>query len=746
MMMKIKILGLILTMFLLIATVAQGAIYSPLPINGKVTGSNVGGLQILVTNIRSGKVQSFTTSGAGEFIIDAANFDDNGGTILRYTLGDQFKIQIAACAGNPICEETRTWMGTSDPTTGLLEIYTLFEIGDLLGPEPEPEPECLEDSDCPIGYECIAEECEYIEPLPECATDSDCPSNHICQNEECVYVEPEPEPTPISEIKISTNEDKSIASFEVNYCENINVVIKNSKLARLQDKEIDFDRNDYDIHGEIILKDWEIKTSIYDSEYGTMPYIIVPEEGVECRYVFDKAIPLNDIAYDEPLEIKLCGKDIRIIEAKENSIVIEKGVEETNLKINDKVLFDGKYLEIISVGYDDGTYVYVSYNGEKEQIFKGDIAEVGGIQVLAETIVNYEVGEKWEDFVDLKIAYEIEIEIRDGEDYNDEEEWRWIIKPLGKGGYIAITNQEDYKYMDDDYEKSPLIVGDKIILPNNFSIIKFNEITEPDTTEMNFKVKDNYLYVRGDDEDSFVYDSTDYEILYIDSTGIYDKEKALITTDKIRIGDSNVYLKLQGEEAIIGKLEIKLDMEDISYDGASYNGENEAYMGCTGLIFKDPDGGIDNKANFRVIVPDEIIEATITIGAEPKEKVEPTEPVEPTTPTEPVEPVEPVEEEEEEEIIIEPELVEPEPETKPEEVEEEGMHALYKILISLAIAVLGFFGWGAGFTGLANYYFNKGEELEKAGKKVEAKANYDRAAKMLRTALKRVSEGYYDKK
>ncbi len=720
MIMKIKILGWILTMFLLVAAIASAAIYSPLPINGKIVGSNVGGLQVLVTNIRTSKVQSFTTSSAGEFIIDAANFDDNGGTIIKYTIGDQFKIQIAACTGNPLCEDIRTWMGRADPVTGLLEIYTLFEIGDLLGPEPTPE--CIVDSDCVEGYECISEEC----------------------------FEKEPEPEPISEIKLNTNEDKSIASFEVNYCENINVVVKNNKLARLQDKEIKFDREDYDIHEEIILRDLEIKTSLYDSEYGTAPYIIVPEEGIECRYVFDKEILLNEIYYDDPLEIKLCGKDIRIIEASEDSIVIEAGVVEKNLKINEVVPFDGKDLKIVSIGYDDGTYVIVSYNGDTEQIFKGDIGEVGGIQVLAESIVNYEIGEKWEDFVDLKIAYDIEIEIKDGEDYNDEEEWRWIIKPEGKGGYIAITNQEDYKYLDDDYEKSPLTVKDKITFPGNFSVVKFKEITDPDTTELNFKVKDNYLYVRGDEEDSFIYDSTDHEILYVDSTGIYDKDKVLITTDRIRIGDSSVYLKLQGDEVIIGKLTIKLDMEDILYDGASYNGKDDAYMACGGMVFKDPDGGIDDKANFRVIVPDEVIEATITIGAEPEEEPDPSEPD--TTEPDPVEPTDPEEEDEEEiEVIINPVPyvkpdVDPEIIPGPVEPEPDSNTVLLKILISLAIAVLGFFGWGAGFTGLANYYFNKGKELEKAGKKAEAKACYDRAAKMLRTALKRAQEGYYDKK
>ena len=66
-------------------------------------------------------------------------------------------------------------------------------------------------------------------------------------------------------------------------------------------------------------------------------------------------------------------------------------------------------------------------------------------------------------------------------------------------------------------------------------------------------------------------------------------------------------------------------------------------------------------------------------------------------------------------------------------------------MITLAITILTLFGWGKGFVGLANYWFNKGKDYEKAGNKVEAKKCYDRAAKMLKTALKRVEEGKYVK-
>lgn len=77
--------------------------------------------------------------------------------------------------------------------------------------------------------------------------------------------------------------------------------------------------------------------------------------------------------------------------------------------------------------------------------------------------------------------------------------------------------------------------------------------------------------------------------------------------------------------------------------------------------------------------------------------------------------------------------------------EEAEISDLWKVLIALAIIVLVAFGWGKGFTALANYYFKKGQELEKQGKKEEARKYYDRATKMLKTALKKAAEGKYKK-
>lgn len=746
--MKIKILGLILTMFLLLAIITQGAIYSPLPINGKVIGSNVGGLQIVITNIRSGKVQAFTTTSAGEFLIDAANFDDNGGTIIKYTIGDQFKIQIAECAGNSLCEDTRTWMGTADPVTNLLEIYTLFEIGDLLGPEPTPE--CTVDSDCEAGYECIGGDCiEIIEPEPDCLIDSDCDSGYECINEECVEIilpEPTPTPEPEQDIadKVTANNDKTIAAIEAKYGQKIKVIVKNNKLKKLIDKEIRFDHRDYDVHTQIKLEA-DILTSLNidgttNEDYGLNPYMVIREGGMKYEYVFDDKIDLNDIDYDEELEISFLGEDYTIIEASNTKIVVERGELHKNLNIGDTVYFNGKYLKIEHIGLSAGeAYIKVSYNGESTRIVQGDIGEVGDIQVLAYDLI---ADEDVENLADIKIAEEIEVTIRDGEDYSDEEIWRWIID---MPDYIGIENQEDYVYVDDEDEPRPLTLRDKIELPNGFAVIKFNDITESDTTEIDIKEKEGYLFLRGDKDDSFTYNSEDYKKINIDENGIYDEDLEPLGTKKIKIGDSDI--EIEAGSLIIGKLKVLQDMSDILYNGISFKSRDENYLDYLGIIFKDPENAVKESSGFDIIIPDERPEVTITIGAEPKDPdaipspIPTPEPVD-TNKTEPIEPKEtPIPIIEEPKPVPTKPTIEPEPTVPPEP--EKDTNWFYTAFISIIAAILGVLGnkyhWIKGFVAM---WKKKADSAETAEEKIKAIKS---GTKAIKTVLKKDQEGKYKK-
>ncbi len=445
------------------------------------------------------------------------------------------------------------------------------------------------------------------EPEPECIIDSDCSTDYVCTNEECVYVEPEPEPEPKVEDKVTSNADNTIALIESNYGECVDVVVTDNKLSNLIDDVIDFDTEDYDVHEEIRVK-YCLETSIDDSDYGLGPVIVIEEGEIEYRYVFDDILPLAEIEDDEELEITFLGEDIEIISLSTSKMTIRHGEIFLNLKEQEEIMYDG--LPLI-IGIIDSNFVYVTYNGDSEKIYEDETGEVGGIQVFVDEAVPNEDGD---DLASLRIAEDIEEVIEDGDEYN--EDYDYVIQD----GYIGITNSKEFKYLDE--ENKPLRLGDKIELPNGV-IIKFNEITNSDVTEIDIRVRDSYLNVNGDKEDSFTFNNQDYDELYVDDTGIYDEDKVLIS-NKVRIGESDVYL--EKGSIIIGDLVIELDFLDILYKGISFANKDESYLTHEGIIFKNPEDSVNGHSTFDIIVPDEVPEVKVTIGAESETIGLPVEP------------------------------------------------------------------------------------------------------------------------
>ena len=544
-----KIITILIALILLSSIISAGP---PMPLPFVVyinfNGVAVEGIDVTFSCL-GGKSVVETTNNLGGVMVEVSNLGDC--SLLSTSCGD------SSC--------------DVQYNTGNLDypFIVTYELGEA---PPEPEPECLINSDCPISYE--------------------------CQNEECVYIAPTPEPEPTVEDKVNSNTDNTIALVEANFGELIDVVITDNKLAKLFDGQIDFDTEDYDVHEEITLKG-KIVTSIDDVDLLLEPYLKIEEEGITYKYVFDDTFPCDTcekVSEDEELEINFLGEDIEIIYLSSSKMIIRHGEVFLDLKEGQDVDYEGLPL---TIGVINDDYVYVTYNGDSTKIYEDEIGEVGGIQVYVDEAVPNDDGD---DLASLRIAKDIEEIIEDGDEYN--ENWDYIIGD----GFIGITNSKEYKYLDG--ETKPLKLGDKIVLPNDFATIKVNEVTTSDLTEVDLKLRDGYVEVRGNRDDSF---ADDFDEVHVTDTGIYDEDKVLIS-NKVRIGESEVYLELGSIK--IGDLTIELDFSDILYKLVSFAGKDDNYLTHEGIIFKNPEDSVTDKGTFNIIVPDEVPEVTITIGAE----------------------------------------------------------------------------------------------------------------------------------
>lgn len=416
-------------------------------------------------------------------------------------------------------------------------------------------------------------------------------------------VPPTPIPVPIIIDKATSNAAKTIASVDVKYGDKFAVLLGNSKLVKLSDSDITFDNNDYSTREELYISG-QMQTSIDNVDYAKDVYLILVEDGIQYKYVFTDTIDIAAITEDEPLKITFLGKSTKIIKAESGKVTVISGTEK-DVKKGDKITYNGAELEISMIG--DG-YIFATYNGEGKKIDEGDSEQIGSLEVYAQEVMYSSDGDS---MAVIKYGTDIKETVTDGSDYKKSDAWHWIIDMNTNPQYIGISSSNDYSDIEDDYK--PLKLGDKIVLPEEYTLIKFNSIPDLKMTGLTFRIKDNLLFAEGDDAGAFDYNGKDYDRVYLKSTGIYDADSVLITTDKVRIGDSDFYLDKTGK---IADLQVKLDMSDILYGGVSFATKDDTFMDHNGIIFSDPENAIDEKRGFQVDVPEEIPEATVTIGLE----------------------------------------------------------------------------------------------------------------------------------
>ena len=606
---------------------------------------------------------------------------------------------------------------------------------------------------CPesLNPDCVKVLEEAIESVPQTVNfDVNVPAprqTFVCSNgdivddpADCPVADPEDPPVDDEdevdievEERVSTNDDKTVASIEAFYGQPIEVVIGDSKLGKFIDDEIDFDGTDYDVK-EVIMLSGTILTSIDDEDFGTDPYFTVDAGDIVYKYIFEEEIDLSEISEDDELEIVFLGQRISIIDADRNSITIEKG-KEIDLMEGDSITVDGEVLTATTITEKK---VLISCEGWGSiTLDEDETDDICGIEIKAVDIIE---DEDVADRVTLIVGTDVEESIDDGDDYYDDEEWEWIIN---LPEYIAIVNQEEYDAIDEDYEA--ITLGQSIVLPEDFLEVRFREVTDSEVTDITMRLRDkdnkDYLHLKGDEDDSFNSGAKDFDELYIDETGIYDEDLVLIG-DEVTIGRGDFNVELGSIK--IGKLTIELDFSDILYDGLSYLSKDEKYLDYFGIIFRDPENAVEDEGPFRISVPEERPEATITVG----EVLEPT--VEVPEEEEPIPPIEVDEEDPEVETEDEPDIeVEEKPDkeiiiipTDEEEKDDKGISFLTALFASLITLVLGIIG--------AKYYWAKGlmamlSGKIRAAKTEEAKLKAIKAAiKAAETVLKKDKAGKYE--
>ena len=371
----------------------------------------------------------------------------------------------------------------------------------------------------------------------------------------------------------------------------------------LFDDEVEFAEDMYDAE-EVFNLDGLILLA-NENDFEDTPYMTVPEEGISYRLEFESSLDTSKIDNDDALVFNLLGEEVEISEWDVDKITFTQGTEHyldegQSVTVNEKVVLLDMVLE---------NAIYVKVDGVGKKIVEGSTAKVNGIEVKVKEVLYSGYAEGYKKAT-LVVGEDVKVTISDGEEYEDDSIWEWVID----ANSIGLVLVEEFMELDDDY--NALAMEETICLPNDYICVRYDGVVEEDsetyTFELDTKSGLDYVEVRG----NFLSGINDYDRIYINTFGIYDKDLELIDPTTIELEDTGLELELFSDSAgdwlKINDLYLLSNLTKVSYDGNDISSEEDNYLTDYGIVIDNPEDSCEDN-EFKIIVPEEKLEATMAL-------------------------------------------------------------------------------------------------------------------------------------
>ncbi|MBR9679590.1 MAG: hypothetical protein GOU99_00905 [Candidatus Altiarchaeota archaeon] len=341
---------------------------------------------------------------------------------------------------------------------------------------------------------------------------------------------------------------------------------KDNDIPKLQDTEISFSDDTFDIHEEVILGQTNLKlvtgvgtsdmsgindADTYGSDVASKTYMKVTEDDITYKYVFDDNVPVGDIDTTHLLKINFLGSQLEISAATESNNATS-GVDEVTVSIGTEYVLaqgatavvDAKTVTVDTIG-DSSVALSISGSGcsDTDFVSSGSTWETScGVDVKVESILYVDAGHA-DNKVKVSIGTDITKTYKHGEAYigyedEDTPTWVWdiLIGVDDKIDSIGVAYNLDITSLDD----SPISVGGELALPGDFVVLRlvdYNTDTygqfdvKIDSSEKIYDAAGTNLYVSnlpvlifdGPEDDSFAGGSWESEkiAIHLNATGAY---------------------------------------------------------------------------------------------------------------------------------------------------------------------------------------------------------------------------------
>jgi len=382
----------------------------------------------------------------------------------------------------------------------------------------------------------------------------------------------------IDEIELNTSIDKELSDRELN----------------LFDGKIDFNGDDYDAEEVFTLDSLEI--TINEEDFKENAYLSVPEGSISYKMIIESGLNRSEINDEDSLVFDLLGEEVEITKWDGEEITILKGAE---YFVEEDEVVEG--VTILMILEDS---IYVSVDGIQKEIDEGKTKKVGSIEIKVKEVL-YTNREDKKSKATILVGEDIEKTVSNGEEYFEDSIWDWEIN----SDSIGVKLNTEFTELDDDYKV--LDKEEMVCLPNDYLCVRYDGLVEEDSETYDFEIdtKNSLKYVEV--EGNFQKGLKDYTRIYINSSGIYDKDLELIDLTSINLGSTDLELEL-GSTLKINKVELDLNLTDVLVDTVSISSNDDNYLTPYGIIIESPEDSCEDE-NFKIIVPTEQAEGILTI-------------------------------------------------------------------------------------------------------------------------------------
>ncbi len=358
----------------------------------------------------------------------------------------------------------------------------------------------------------------------------------------------------------------------------------------LFDGEVEFDGKNYDAEETLILKDIELLAN--EPDFEGVPFMTVLEGAISYVFEFESTLNTSEISDDETLTFNLLGNEVEVSEWDVDTVTFSQGeehriIERLSITVNEKV---------VVLDWVGDEKVYVLVDGIGASINEGKTKKINGLEIRVADVM-YSEKEGRESRATLVIGDEVSFEVSDGEEYEEDSIWEWVITESS----IGLVLTEEFMELDEDF--NALAPGESVCLPNDYLCVTYKGVVEEESEVYTFEIDGDFVEARG----NFLSGIEDFTRVYINSTGIFDRDDVPLGNE-IELGDTGLKLVANATDMTINDIVIPLTL-----DAINVGSHDEDFMTDYGILVDNTEDAIDDK-QFKITVPEEELEAELIVN------------------------------------------------------------------------------------------------------------------------------------